>query len=116
MLGRGICDGMTARTTPPVVLISHLYWEERFGANPAVIGQQLNLNHTSFTIVGVTPPAFTGALQVSDRPAVTVPLAFEPVLLGERTGMARANRPDIWWINLMGRLKPGRASSRRARV
>ncbi|HEX5085190.1 MAG TPA: ABC transporter permease, partial [Blastocatellia bacterium] len=41
--------------------------------------------------------------------------AFEPVLLGERTGMARAARPGsgaspgIWWINLMGRLKPGAA-------
>src|SRR5262249_25686602 len=74
---------------------------------------QLKLNQTMFTIIGVTPPAFTGALQVSDRPAVTVPLAFEPVLLGERTGMARADRPGIagrpgfWWIHLFARLKPG---------
>jgi len=107
MLGRAITDSDDNAAAPPVVVLSHFYWQERFGANPSVIGQQLKLNHTPFTIVGVTPPAFTGALQVSDRPAVTVPLAFEPVLLGERTGMARANRPDIWWINLMGRLKPG---------
>ena len=107
MLGRAITDSDDNAAAPPVVVLSHFYWQERFGANPAVIGQQLKLNHTPFTIVGVTPPAFTGALQVSDRPAVTVPLAFEPVLLGERTGMARSNRPDIWWINLMGRLKPG---------
>jgi predicted permease len=107
MLGRAITDSDDNAAAPPVVVLSHFYWQERFGANPAVIGQQLKLNQTTFTIVGVTPPAFTGALQVSDRPAVTVPLAFEPTLLGERTGMARANRPGFWWINLMGRLKPG---------
>jgi predicted permease len=107
MLGRAITDSDDNAAAPPVVVLSHFYWQERFGANPAVIGQQLKLNQTPFTIVGVTPPAFTGALQVSYRPGVTVPLAFEPVLLGERTGMARANRPNIWWINLMGRLKPG---------
>src|SRR5262249_756061 len=107
MLGRAITDSDDNAAAPPVVVLSHFYWQERFGANPAVIGRQLKLNQTTFTIVGVTPPAFTGALQVSDRPAVTVPLAFEPTLLGERTGMARANRPGFWWINLMGRLKPG---------
>src|SRR5262245_56240443 len=100
-------DADDSAAAPPVVVLSHFYWQERFGANPAVIGQQLKLNQTTFTIVGVTPPAFTGALQVSDRPAVTVPLAFEPTLLGERTGMAKANRPGYWWINLMGRLNPG---------
>jgi predicted permease len=107
MLGRAITDTDDNAAAPPVVVLSHQYWQERFGANPNAIGQQLKLNQTSFTIIGVTPPAFTGALQVSDRPAVTVPLAFEPVLLGERTGMARAGRPNIWWINLMGRLKAG---------
>jgi len=107
MLGRAITGADDNAAAPPVVVLSHQYWQERFGGNPAVIGQQLKLNQTPFTIVGVTPPAFTGALQVSDRPAVTVPLAFEPTLLGERTGMARANRPGFWWINLMGRLKPG---------
>jgi predicted permease len=107
MLGRPIMDADDNAAASPVVLISHKYWQERFGANPAVVGQQLKLNQTPFTIIGVTPPEFTGALQVSDRPAITVPLAFEPVLLGERTGMARADRPGFWWINLMGRLKPG---------
>ncbi|MGH9936935.1 MAG: ABC transporter permease, partial [Blastocatellia bacterium] len=106
-LGRGITDADNDKAAPPAVVLSHQYWQERFGANPAVIGQQLKLNQTSFTIIGVTPPEFTGALQVSERPAVTVPLVFESVLLGERTGMAKGDKPGFWWINLMGRLKPG---------
>src|SRR5499426_1966993 len=107
ILGRVITDSDDNAAAPPVVVLSHHYWQERFGAKPDVIGQQIKLNQSPFTVIGVTPPGFTGTLQVSDRPAVTVPLAFEPLLLGERTGMARGDRQHIWWIQLMGRLKPG---------
>jgi predicted permease len=107
ILGRVITDADDNAAAPPVVVLSHHYWQERFGAKSDVIGQQIKLNQSPFTVIGVTPPGFTGTLQVSDRPAVTVPLAFEPLLLGERTGMARGNRQHIWWIQLMGRLKPG---------
>jgi predicted permease len=107
ILGRAITDADDNVAAPPVVVLTHQYWQERFGAKPDVIGQQIKLNQTPFTIIGVTPPAFTGSLQVSSRPLVTIPLAFEPLLLGERSGMARAGRPDVWWINLMGRLKTG---------
>ena len=107
LLGRQIADADDNAAAPPVVVLSHKYWQERFAANPAVIGQELKLNKTLFTIVGVTPPAFTGTLQVDQHPAVTVPLSFEPLLLGERSGMAKAGKPGIWWIALMGRLKPG---------
>src|SRR5262245_58149507 len=107
ILGRAITDTDDNAATAPVAVLSHYYWQERFGAKPDVIGQQIKLNQTTFTIIGVTPPGFTGSLQVSSRPAVTVPLAFEPTLLGERSGRAGADRPQVWWINLMGRLKPG---------
>ncbi|MFY9608917.1 MAG: ABC transporter permease [Blastocatellia bacterium] len=107
MLGRTIGESDDHAGAPPVVVLTHRYWSERFGADPAVIGRELRLNQASFTIIGVTPPAFNGTLQVDQRPDVTVPLAFEPLLLGDRTGMAKKDRPSLWWLNLMGRLKPG---------
>ncbi|MEN3332691.1 MAG: hypothetical protein V7641_2056 [Blastocatellia bacterium] len=107
LFGRTITDADDNAAAAPVVVISHHYWQERFAANPDVIGQQIKLNKTSFTIIGVTPPAFVGALQVNQRPAVTVPIAFEPTLLGEQTGLAKADRPGYWWLLIMGRLKPG---------
>jgi predicted permease len=107
LIGRAITDADDAVSAPPVVVLSHKYWQERFGGDPAAIGRQFKLNQSLFTIIGVTPPAFTGTLQVGQRPAVTVPVSFEPVLLGERTGMAKPGRPWIWWLNLMGRLRPG---------
>ena len=89
-------------------MLSHAYWQERFGADPAVIGKQIRINQNTFTIVGVTPAGFNGTMQVDDRPALSVPLAFEPVIMGENSAMVKKNgRPGSWWLHVMGRLKPG---------
>jgi predicted permease len=106
-LGRAITDEDDKPGAAPVVVLSHRYWQERFGANPAVIGQPLKLNKTFFTIIGVTPPAFIGTLQVDYHPAVTIPLAGEPLLHGERSLLGTANEPGVWWLDLMGRLRYG---------
>jgi predicted permease len=110
IMGRAIVDEDDKPDAAPVVLLSHQYWQERFGANPAVIGQALKLNKQSFTIIGVTPPAFTGTLQVDYRPDVTVPLACESLLEGKRSRLGTATEPGAWWLDLMGRLKPGTTS------
>lgn len=107
MLGRAIIDTDDNAASPPVVMISHKYWQERFASNPNVIGQQLKLNNIAFSIVGVTPAGFAGTLQVNEHPDVTIPLNFEPMLLGQNSAMVRKDNRSIWWIHLMGRLKPG---------
>jgi predicted permease len=107
ILGRAITNEDDKPGAAPVVVLSHQFWQERFGSDPAVIGQPLKLNRESFTIIGVTPPAFAGALQVGYYPAVTVPIACEPLLRGADSGLGTANIPGHWWLHLMGRLKPG---------
>lgn len=107
ILGRAITDEDDKPGAAPVVVLSYQFWQERFGANSAVIGQPLKLNKMSFTIIGVTPPAFTGTLQVGYYPAVTVPIACEPLLRSENSSLGTANEPGLWWLHLMGRLKPG---------
>src|SRR5262245_12366672 len=107
VLGRAITDEDDKPGAAPVVVLSHQFWQERFAANPSVIGQSLKLNQQAFTIIGVTPPAFTSTLQVDERPAVTVSIASEPLLRGESSSLGTANRPGYWWLDVMGRLKPG---------
>jgi len=107
ILGRAITDEDDKLGAAPVVVLSYQFWQERFGADPAVIGQPLKLNRQSFTIIGVTPPSFTGTLQVGYYPAVTVPIACEPLLRGARSRLGTANEPGSWCLHLMGRLKPG---------
>jgi predicted permease len=106
-LGRAITDEDDKPGAAPVVVLSHQFWQERFAANPSVIGQSLKLNQQAFTIIGVTPPAFTGALQVDERPAVTVSIASEPLLRGQSSSLGTSDRPGYWWLDVMGRLKPG---------
>jgi len=107
LLGRPIAETDDDAAAPAVALLSYKYWQERFGGDGSVIGRQLKLNQTLFTIVGINPPAFTGTVQVDQHPEVTVPIAFEPLLLGERTAMAHGTKPSMWWLHMMGRLKPG---------
>jgi predicted permease len=107
MLGRAITEEDDKPGAAPVVLLSHQFWKDRLGANPSVAGQPLKLNKQTFTIIGVTPPAFTDISQVDYHASVTVPLACEPLLRGESSRLGTANEPGAWWLNLMGRLKPG---------
>jgi len=114
LLGRVITAEDDRPGAAPVVVLSYELWHERFGANLHVIGEQLRLNQQSLTIIGVTPPGFNGTLQVGYHPAVTVPLAVEPLLRGDNSILGNASEPGVWWLNVMGRLKPG-ATSEQAR-
>jgi predicted permease len=107
MFGRAITTEDDRPTATPVVMLSYQFWQQRFAANKGVIGQQIKLNKTFFTIVGVTPPSFTGTSQVDFHSAVTIPLALEPQLRGEQSRLGSPTKPGVWWLNVMGRLKPG---------
>src|SRR5262249_44996064 len=107
LLGRGITQADDAPAASPAVVLSYEYWKDHLGADAAIVGKPLKLNQTTFTVVGVSPADFHSTLQVDYRPDIAVPIRFEPTLLGERTGMPREGKPGIWWLNVMGRLKPG---------
>jgi predicted permease len=112
LLGRTITDEDDHASASPVAVISHRYWQRRFGGDPAVLGKQVSLNNVAFTVVGVTPPGFDGAMQVGSSPDITMPLALEPQINANRSRLAGAGQ---WWLRLMGRLKPGaRAEQARA--
>jgi len=102
--GRMITDGDDRPDAPAVVVLSHRYWERRFGANAAVIGKQINLNNAAFTIIGVTPRDFTSTMGRGSAPDLTIPLMMEPLVRGNDTNL---NQRSLWWLLLMGRLKPG---------
>jgi predicted permease len=106
-LGRAITAEDDRPGAAPVVVLSYQLWQDRFDANPNVIGQQLKLNQQSLTIIGVTPRGFNGTLQVGYQPAVTVPFSIEPLLRGDNSLLGTATAPGVWWLNVMGRMKPG---------
>jgi predicted permease len=42
----------------PVVMLAHGLWENRFQANPAIVGRQLRINGRTMGVIGVMPPGF----------------------------------------------------------
>ncbi|MGE0041354.1 MAG: ADOP family duplicated permease [Vicinamibacterales bacterium] len=56
-----------------VVVLGHGLWTRRFGANPAIVGQDIHLNSEPHTVIGVMPPAFDGVGPGDD---LWVPQAF----------------------------------------
>lgn len=103
-LGRTITDDDDKAGSSPVAVLSHRYWQQRFGGDPTVVGTQININNIAFTIAGVTPPGFEGTMQVGSSQDVSIPIAWEAQVSAERS---RVQGTGTWWLRLMGRLKPG---------
>jgi predicted permease len=90
----------------PVAVISDGFWARRFHRSPEIIGRTMALNLTPVTIVGVNPPGFSGATSVQVSPDVFLPFNMQPVIIPRRQGSLLADN-DFWWMQIMGRLKPG---------
>jgi len=91
-------DGRTPGAHPLVVL-SHGYWQRRFGGDPDVIGRSIRVNTRLMTIIGVTPPDFYG-VELGFSPDLRLPIVM---LLPK----ARLESPQESWLQIIGRLKPG---------
>ena len=95
-------DRRGAGADGPVAVIGYGYWQSRYGASPEVLGRSIRLDGYEFTIVGVTPPGFSG-VDVGQSFDVAVPLAADALLSGQETSLER----NVWWLKVMGRRKRG---------
>jgi predicted permease len=98
----------------PVAVISARYWRSRFGSDPHVVGKVVTFNNVPITIVGVIAPELIGVQQVfRDGPDIAVPMALDTQLNPPVTALPgapivpRLSAPTTWWLQVMGRLKPG---------
>ena len=58
MLGRDFTEAEDKTGAAPVTIISHAFWQQRFGGDPNVVGKQITLDDKGFTIIGVMPESF----------------------------------------------------------
>lgn len=61
-----------------VAIISHGLWKRRFGSDPNIVGQQVQMSARSLMIVGVMPPGFEYPEQTQIWVPSSVNLAEEP--------------------------------------
>jgi putative ABC transport system permease protein len=93
-LGRVFAPEEHQPGSAPVAILSHAFWQRRFGGDPAIIGQLVMLNGRSRQVIGVMPPGFK-FIQKAD---VLLPLALELPSKGDLS---------ITLKRILGRLKPG---------
>ena len=103
-LGRFLRPDEAERTGgAPVVVISHSYWQTRFGGAADVIGRNLRVNDRQLAIIGVTPERFQGTVTMLTFD-LWVPATLAPELLaGSRELEDRSQRGYV----VSGTLAPG---------
>ena len=85
-----------------VAVLSHRFWQDKYGGDPRAVGQPIMVNGKSFTIVGVAPAGFEGTT-AGARPLVYVPLSMR----GEVQQFTKFEERRNYWVYLFGRLAPG---------
>jgi predicted permease len=77
-----------------IVILSHGFWQRQFGANPAAVGQRIEVDGVPLTIVGVMPQGFSFP---NVKPEVWMPMALD----------RSAERSGGRFLTVVARLKPG---------
>ena len=59
--GRGIqpSDAVDGQDPSPVAVLSYKFWTRHFNGDPSVVGKQIHLVSTSYTVLGIAAPRFT---------------------------------------------------------
>ena len=101
-----VFDGSEDNTVgaSPVVTISYGYWMRRFAGDDRVIGHDIHVNGARFTIIGVTPPWYTGEI-VGSSTDIWIPITMKQVLTPNRPNMLDATK--AYWLLLIGRRNAG---------
>ena len=102
--GRLILPSDDRKDAAAVAVISHAYWQRRFGGDSSIVGKQVRVNAVAFTVVGVSGPGQPDMIKGwPEPPELTIALVNEPLF---RPGQSRLDATQ-WWLVMMGRLKPG---------
>jgi predicted permease len=96
----------------PVLILSHAFWEKRFGGDPGVVGRELAINGRPYVVLGVAPRGFHGPL-VLESFDLYVPMMMQAHVRPPRAGFSGEMNPDLLerrsasWLSAVGRLAPG---------
>lgn len=97
-------DEDAAAGQQPVAVLSHRFWQERFGGDRSIVGRTLRLNNTRFQVVGVAAAPFQGATFLGTD--LWVPMSMVGAVRGQSAETLLTSSRAVWHT-AVGRLKPG---------
>jgi putative ABC transport system permease protein len=92
-LGRGFKAGEDRPGGERLAVIGHELWQRRYHADPKIVGQSINLDGRSYSVIGVMPPGFN----YPNETEVWCPLGWEP----------RQHSRNARFFEVIARLKDG---------
>ena len=105
--GRVFRDDDDREGADPVTVLSHSFWTRRFGADPNILGQSIQVNGVAFTVAGIAAETFQG-LEVGKGVDLYFPLHLQPLIATKgRRNSNQLHSPDLWWVEMVGRRKAG---------
>jgi putative ABC transport system permease protein len=102
----------------PVAVLSHGYWQRRFGGSPDVVGKPLTINGAAFTVIGVAARDF-GGVWLETPVDIWAPLTAQPIVQYAQSFTADGvdstrpwlAQPQIWWLHVVARVPPGQVTT-----
>ena len=88
----------------PAVVLSYPFWQRRYHGDTHVLGKALKLGSTSFTVIGVAPPEFTGTDLNPQVPDLWAPVSMQEQLV---PGQDWLHKPTDFEFQILARLNPG---------
>lgn len=83
-----------------VAVVSHAFWQERLGGDPAAISRTIHVNERALEVIGVMPEEFRGLTFDTD---LWIPSMMVELVNGPGMATTRSSR----WLMAYGRLKDG---------
>jgi len=75
-LGRLFVDGEDQAGRDHEIILSYDTWRNKFGANPAIVGSNIELNGEAFAVVGVMPRGFEYPINPGNPPQIWKPQSW----------------------------------------
>ncbi len=95
-LGRTLRAGEDIAGGDNLVILSHALWQQKFAADPQIIGRWISLEGAGYQVIGVMPPDFRFP---SPETQIWIPLHID------------SRQPEKYWggdyMPMIGRLRPG---------
>ncbi|HTW82366.1 MAG TPA: ABC transporter permease [Terracidiphilus sp.] len=89
-----------------VAVMGYRAWQNKFGADPSIVGTKLLINELPVAVVGIAPPGFFGDRLAQNPPELWIPLSQQPAFEGNGKKSLLYSSGDAW-LYVIGRLKSG---------